>query len=962
MSLLRYLKQRIFSRPGSDAPLPEQVGFDRDWYLHIYPDVAQAGIDPWQHYYRHGRFEGRLPHANRAAIYDYHLWRGLDNVMVPRLQRLVSESPRGLEADFARWALARWFAWQGQPEQVAEQLRLITERPLRGPSHRGPYLLYLDAALALGRPDQAQQALTVLQQQHPGCADAVLATCNLLAHKRAPTVIEPRLKLLNQFYQGLGLLPLRAEPVVGQPLFDGLAAAGPVTSDFPDCPLISVVVPLFNAGPRLETALRGLHQQTWRNLEVLVVDDASTDGSAALAEEWCQRLSGPGREFRLLRHAANGGAYAARNTGMAQARGAFLTVQDADDWSHPQKLEKQVAVLLGHPDAMASVSHWVRADENLLFGYWRVEEGWVYRNVSSLMIRRQVLDELGFWDEVAVNADTEYYYRILAAWGAQSIKEVLPGIPLSFGRADSESLSQHRQTHLISQFGGVRKDYLDAAHRWHARAKAPADLYLAAAALARPFLAPKSLCRRDLPVTHSDDRDLVQQSDWFDAAWYIRRYPDLQEVALDAFDHWWQRGAREGRDPGPRFSSSGYQWLYGQDLAGANPLLHFLTVGREAGREPVPLSTGLAEVFVDRPWVMLCGHQAGESLFGAERSLLDILAGLQALCVNVLVVLPEARNPAYLDQLQQNCQWLGILPMAWWQFGAEPEPLTQSVLEHWIRQFGVSRVYVNTVVLHEPSRAARACGIPVTVHARELPGQDPALCHLLNASPEQVRQHTLDSADLLVANSRYLADFYSADANLLVPNVVDASAYRVPLPAAEQLRVGLISSNLPKKGVADFVALASELEARGVAVTCVLIGPETDEVRRLRAEQAAGRLPLSVEFGGYAQSPQAALAKAHVVVNLSQFEESFGRTVLEAMAAERPVVCYARGALPELVVQGETGFVVPFGDVSAVADAVQRLALEPDLRQRMGQAGRKRAETGYSRQVMEQCLQAWLDI
>src|SRR5690606_31002477 len=197
---------------------------------------------------------------------------------------------------------------------------------------------------------------------------------------------------------------------------------------------------------------------------------------------------------------------------------------------------------------------------------------------------------------------------------------------------------------------------------------------------------------------------------------------------------------------------------------------------------------------------------------------------------------------------------------------------------------------------------------------------------------------------------------------LQVPNIVDVEDFQVPLPADGRLRVGLISSNLPKKGVADFVALAKELQAREAAVTCVLIGPENNEVAQLRAEQEAGRLPANFVFGGYANSPREALSLAHVVVNLSHFEESFGRTVLEAMAAARPVVCYARGALSELVIQGETGFVVPFGDVSAVADAVQRLARDAKLRTQMGQAGRKRVEMGYTQAVMQQCLQVWLAV
>src|SRR5690606_39540618 len=92
-------------------------------------------------------------------------------------------------------------------------------------------------------------------------------------------------------------------------------------------------------------------------------------------------------------------------------------------------------------------------------------------------------------------------------------------------------------------------------------------------------------------------------------------------------------------------------------------------------------------------------------------------------------------------------------------------------LEHWLREYEVSRVYLNTLVHLEPVLAAKACDVPVFVHARELPAHDPALCEALNANPEQVRQHALESANVLIANSRYLAGYYQAAECCVVPNV-----------------------------------------------------------------------------------------------------------------------------------------------------------------------------------------------
>jgi glycosyltransferase involved in cell wall biosynthesis len=84
-------------------------------------------------------------------------------------------------------------------------------------------------------------------------------------------------------------------------------------------------------------------------------------------------------------------------------------------------------------------------------------------------------------------------------------------------------------------------------------------------------------------------------------------------------------------------------------------------------------------------------------------------------------------------------------------------------------------------------------------------------------------------------------------------------------------------------------------------------------------------LPANVDFTGYAETPVEAMAKADVVMSLSKFAESFGRTVMEAMAAGRPVVCYDRGAPPSLVESGVSGFVVPADHIESAALAILAL-------------------------------------
>ena len=101
-------------------------------------------------------------------------------------------------------------------------------------------------------------------------------------------------------------------------------------------PLISVVVPVYNVEGYLETCLNSLLAQTYPNIEILLVDDGSTDNSGAVCDAWAARDS----RVRAVRFPENRGPSAARNEGVRQAKGAFISFVDADDRVEPNLLEK----------------------------------------------------------------------------------------------------------------------------------------------------------------------------------------------------------------------------------------------------------------------------------------------------------------------------------------------------------------------------------------------------------------------------------------------------------------------------------------------------------------------------------------------------------------------------------------------------------------------------------------------
>lgn len=900
--------------------------FNKTWYLEQYPDVAAAGIDPLLHYLTFGQKEGRWPCALPALELDQELWQAAEpGPFLEGLQQLF-EQQQLLHSALAAWVLARWYGSFGQWQQVLPLLDclLADHTALSILSHQGPFLLAFSTYINCQQPSAAQTVLA-----HPlwlNSEDKQLAHSMLVGGTA-------KLQQLNSVFARHNLTLLRLDTLaeldqlqteqVNKAWYQALL---PLAFQ----PKVSVIVPCFNAEKTLATALTSLLAQSHRNLEILVADDCSTDNSVAIAQQFATR----DRRVKLVQLTRNSGAYVARNTALQQASGDFITTHDADDWSHPQKIVLQVAALKQQPAAMASVSHWVRCSADLQFQRWRMEEGWIYRNVSSLMFRREVFNRLGFWDRVSVNADTEYYYRIKQLFGPQSIVEILPGVPLSFGRADEGSLSQTKASHLRTQFRGLRKDYHNAAIAWQQKAE---SLYLPENPNKRPFAVPPAMCRGTAEQHRHNIQLWLNQQGLFDNGWYLRRYPDIAAAGVDPLQHFVMHGAAEGRDPNPGFSLSGY--AFANQLALGDAVLHWLNQAQpQSGPVLLP---GQQRYAGNAHTIMLVGHAVSERLFGAERSFLDVLKAISAGPFRLLVVLPAASCAEYVRAIQQYAATVAILPFSWWRLGRLPEPVVVNAFVEVIKLNNVKLLYANTLVLDEPMAAAREAAIPSVVHVRELLAHDPALCEVLGASAEIVRQSLLNRADYFIANSAVVATWLNQpERTCVIPNMIDLNVWPVsPTPVQANLQVAMLSSNLPKKGLGDFIAVAEKCAAKQLEVRFLLFGPDNAHIKQL---QDLG-LPPNLIFCGYAEQPQQALAQADVVLNLSHFQESFGRSVLEAMAAGKVVIAYDWGALPELLTE-EYGILVPFLDTDAVVAALESLINQPDLRQQLATAARERAK------------------
>lgn len=186
-------------------------------------------------------------------------------------------------------------------------------------------------------------------------------------------------------------------------------------------PLVSVILPVRNRAASLARAIDGVLAQTYRNLELIVVDDGSDDGSADVAAAYGEALT-------LVRRPAEG-AYAARNAGLAVARGALVAFADSDDAWLPRKLELQVPLMrrervglvFGDTIHVAEARESARPGGTTGFRVAPPRRGLVARALAwrnfvpttTVLVRRSCLDEIGgFPTSSPVSADHLAWYRL----------------------------------------------------------------------------------------------------------------------------------------------------------------------------------------------------------------------------------------------------------------------------------------------------------------------------------------------------------------------------------------------------------------------------------------------------------------------------------------------------------------------------------------------------------------------
>jgi hypothetical protein len=491
--MFKLLKQIVFSKPLSfkqRANLVKQAGIlDEQWYLNYYQDVD---IDAALHFAIHGFQEGRM-----ADERHLQLWSAQDSSeLIDELHKQVlTKNP--VVMPYAAWLLGRWYASRQCWKEALEVVSILVSKQGMLNVSTPVILLFVDALRHTGKVKKAKKVL-LKRLKDQSSVDLKLSLANLIVAFKDDSIPKATewLDIVNTIYVDKGLEAIGIKESHSRSI-DSIECVlnQHIANDksFQDS-LVSIVVPCFNASAHIETTLRSLQHQSWQQLEIIVVDDASTDNSVELV----QALADQDSRIKVVELQQNSGAYFCRNYGVSVSNGDYITVHDADDWSHCRKIELQVKAIQHSDSSMASISSWVRVSEDMQFGSWQTPSGWagwVHRNISSLMLKKQVIEAIGYWDNVVCNADTEYYQRLLKYFGDDCVLHVLPDTPLAFGRFHAQSLTQVGPTNIFSIFGGLRKDYTDAYLNWHCSIKSREELYMPMHSAKRIFEVPPKMNR-----------------------------------------------------------------------------------------------------------------------------------------------------------------------------------------------------------------------------------------------------------------------------------------------------------------------------------------------------------------------------------------------------------------------------------------------------------------------------------
>ena len=235
----------------------------------------------------------------------------------------------------------------------------------------------------------------------------------------------------------------------------------------------SVIIPLYNKAPYVRKALETVCAQTYRDYEIIVINDGSTDNSAIIAEEYLNGVEGI--SYKILSQ-PNAGVSAARNNGVAQASGDYIAFLDADDWWEPTYLERMVQLIKEYPEAGLYACNYVyykpgktHVALNIPTGYINYpkayyESGAMPVWTGATMMPREVFDEMGgFPLGVKLGEDFLLWAKIAMQYKVAFLNEALAwynnDVPATLRATRNLHVPEH---HMLFRMEEIIGDRLEA--------------------------------------------------------------------------------------------------------------------------------------------------------------------------------------------------------------------------------------------------------------------------------------------------------------------------------------------------------------------------------------------------------------------------------------------------------------------------------------------------------------------
>jgi glycosyltransferase involved in cell wall biosynthesis len=232
-------------------------------------------------------------------------------------------------------------------------------------------------------------------------------------------------------------------------------------------PLISVIMTSYNTEDYIAAAIESILNQTWISLELIVVDDCSTDQSRIVIENIMKN----DKRVKLYCFGENRGTYWCKNYGITKAQGDIITFMDSDDVSLPDRLSLQFQEL-NHPDRVMVTCNLIRKN---LEGDILSINGITERIAPiSKMVKKSVFDDIGYFDTLRTSADDEFMQRIRLAYGRNAHANVQQVLYHALVRDESLTMEAGNAIDLTAKreagksfLPPARQNYLESYQLWH---------------------------------------------------------------------------------------------------------------------------------------------------------------------------------------------------------------------------------------------------------------------------------------------------------------------------------------------------------------------------------------------------------------------------------------------------------------------------------------------------------------